>query len=125
MALKKDTDPKRFYSIKEVARQFGLNESTLRFWEGEFEEISPQKTKKGTRYYSKEDIETIGLIHHLVRERRMTLAGARRKLKENRDLTVNQAEIANRLKQVRTELVGLANAIKELGENRNSDTTPV
>lgn len=122
MALKKDKDPKLFYSIKEVAQQFGLNESTLRFWEGEFEEISPLK-KNGIRYYSKEDIEAIALIHHLVRERRMTLEGARQKLKENKELTINQAEISNRLKHIRNELVILADAIKELGENKESDTT--
>lgn len=122
MALKKDKDPKLFYSIKEVAQQFGLNESTLRFWEGEFEEICPLK-KNGIRYYSKEDIEAIALIYHLVRERRMTLEGARQKLKENKELTINQAEISNRLKHIRNELVILADAIKELGENKDSDTT--
>lgn len=117
MALKKDKDPKLYYSIKEVAQQFRLNESTLRFWEKEFDEISPRKTKKGTRYYRKEDIEKIRLIYHLVRERGMTLAGARQKLKENKDLTISQAEISNRLKQIRKELVSLVDAIKELGEN--------
>ncbi|MDR2920661.1 MAG: MerR family transcriptional regulator [Tannerella sp.] len=120
MASKKDKDPKRFYSIKEVAQQFGLSEPTLRFWEKEFEEISPRKTAKGTRYYSKEDIDIIGLIYHLVRERRMTLAGARLKLKENKDLTINQTEISNRLKLIRNELVSLADAIKELDENSNT-----
>lgn len=123
MAPKKDKDPKLFYSIKEVAQQFGLNEPTLRFWEKEFEEISPRKTKKGTRYYSKEDIDIIRLIYHLVRERRMTLEGARQKLKENKELTINQAEISNHLKHIRNELIILADAIKELGKNKEPDTT--
>ncbi|MDR0349320.1 MAG: MerR family transcriptional regulator [Tannerella sp.] len=117
MGLKKNKDPKVFYSIREVARQFGLNESTLRFWEKEFEEISPRKNEKGTRYYGKEDIEMIRLIYHLVRERGLTLAGARQKLKENKDLAINQAEISNRLKIIRHELVSLIDAIKELGDN--------
>jgi len=117
MGLKKDKDPKLYYSIKEVAQQFGLNESTLRFWEKIFDEISPRKTKKGTRYYRKEDIEKIRLIYHLVRERGMTLAGARQKLKENKELTVNQEEISSRLKIIRNELVSLVDAIKELDKN--------
>lgn len=117
MGLKKDKDSKLYYSIKEVAQQFNLNESTLRFWEKEFDEISPRKTKKGTRYYRKEDIEKIRLIYHLVRERGMTLAGARQKLKENKDLAINQAEITNRLKKIRNELVSLVDAIKDLGDN--------
>lgn len=119
MVLKKNKNPKLFYSIKEVAQQFGLNESTLRFWEKEFEEISPRKNKKGTRYYKQEDIEQIRLIYHLVRERGLTLAGARLKLKENKELAVNQAEISNRLKLIRNELVSLVDAIKELDDNIN------
>ena len=72
MALKQQKAEKLYFSIGEVAQQFGLNESTLRFWEKEFDEISPRKTKKGTRYYRQEDIEQIRLIHHLVKERGMT-----------------------------------------------------
>lgn len=115
MGLKKDKDPKLYYSIKEVAQQFNLNESALRFWEKEFDEISPRKTKKGTRYYRKEDIEKIRLIYHLLKERGMTIAGARQKLKENKDLAINQEEISTRLKLIRNELVTLVDAIKDLG----------
>jgi hypothetical protein len=51
------SDSKIFYSIGEVARMFDLNESTLRFWEKEFDSIKPQKTTKGFRQYTKADIE--------------------------------------------------------------------
>lgn len=98
---------KLYYSIGEVAAQFKLNESTLRFWEKEFDIIDPRKTASGTRYYTKEDIATIGLIYHLLKEKGMTLAGAKKKIKENKDSTVKNHEIIERLKQIRAEIVAI------------------
>ena len=83
---------------------FDLNESTLRFWEKEFEEIAPQKNDKGTRFYLQEDIEQIRLIYYLLKKRGMTIPGTRQKLKENKTETVNQEEICHRLEKVRSEL---------------------
>lgn len=104
MALKKDKNLKLFYSISEVAQMFDVNESTLRFWEKEFDIIHPRKTEKGTRYYKQEDIDAVRLVYHLVKERGLTLAGARQKLKNNKEATVRQEEIVNRLKQIKEEL---------------------
>ncbi|KAA6306656.1 hypothetical protein EZS27_041682, partial [termite gut metagenome] len=72
-------DDKLFYSIGEVARMFDVNESLLRYWEKEFPQIAPYKNSKGTRKYRKEDVEIIGLIYYLVKEKGMTLPGARQK----------------------------------------------
>ena len=76
-------------------------------------EISPWKTKKGIRYYRQEDIEQIRLIYHLVKERGMTLSGARRKLKENRETTVRILEISDRLHGVRAALVSMIEALNK------------
>lgn len=110
MALKKDKDLKLFYSISEVAQMFDVNESTLRFWEKEFDIIHPRKTEKGTRYYKQEDIDAVRLVYHLVKERGLTLAGARQKLKNNKEATVRQEEIVNRLKQIKEELTQIKKA---------------
>ena len=37
---------KLFYSIKRVSRLFDVKESTLRYWEEEFKELNPRKTKE-------------------------------------------------------------------------------
>ena len=116
MALKQQKVEKLYFSIGEVAHLFGLNESTLRFWEKEFDEISPRKTKKGTRYYRQEDIEQVRLIYHLVKERGMTLSGARRTLKDNKEATVCLLEISDRLKGVRTALVSMIEALNKAEE---------
>ena len=69
MALNKDKNLKLYFSISEVAQMFDVNESTLRFWEKEFDIIRPRKTAKGTRFYKQEDIDAVRLIFHLVKER--------------------------------------------------------
>ena len=86
---------------------FDVNESLLRYWEKEFPMISPKKAGGNIRQYRKEDIENIRLVYHLVKEKGLTLAGARQRLKQNRDITVKTAEIIDRLKRVRAELAAM------------------
>lgn len=107
MALKADKDLKLYYSIGEVADMFGVNESLLRFWEKEFPQITPKKNKRGTRQYRKEDIETIRLIYHLVKERGMTLPGARQRLSDNKESTTQNFEVISRLKEIKEELLAI------------------
>ena len=60
---------KSYYSISETAQMFNVNPSLLRFWEKEFDVIKPYKNKKGDRYFTKKDIETIRTIYHLTKEK--------------------------------------------------------
>ena len=96
--LHTDKELKLYYSIAEVADMFGVNPSLLRFWEKEFPQISPRTSGRGVRQYRKEDVETIGLIYHLVKEKGMTLPGARQRLKD---------EIVSRLKEIKEELLAI------------------
>lgn len=98
---------KEFFSIGEVAEEFGVNTSLIRFWEKEFDIIKPLKNKRGKRMYQKRDVDNIHLIYHLVKERGFTLEGARKKLKNDKDETVKQAEVVKRLKNVRGFLVDI------------------
>jgi DNA-binding transcriptional MerR regulator len=111
MTLKKEKDQKLYYSISEVADMFHINESTLRFWEKEFDIINPRKTSKGTRFYKQEDIDHVRLIYHLVKERGLTLAGARQKLRDNREDTIRKEDIVNRLKHIKEELIHMRDGI--------------
>lgn len=104
---------KLYYSISEVADMFDVNASLLRFWEKEFPQIAPKTTSRGVRQYRKEDVETVGLIYHLVKERGMTLPGARQKLKDNKEATIRNFEIISRLKEIKEELLAIK---KELDE---------
>lgn len=107
MALKTDKDLKLYYSISEVAKMFGVNESLLRYWEKEFPMIAPKKAGGNIRQYRKEDIENIRLVYHLVKEKGMTLAGAKQRLKMNKETTMNTAEVLDRLKEIKKELLSM------------------
>ena len=106
--LNKDKNLKLYYSISEVAQMLGVNESLLRYWEDEFpQQLKPKRAGRGVRQYNAEDIESLKLIYHLVKERGMTLQGARQRLKDNREGTLRNFEAVERLKAIREELVAL------------------
>ncbi len=124
MPYKERETVKLQYSIGEVAKMFGVNTSLIRFWEKEFDILKPFKNKKGDRFFSPKDIENIRMIFHLVRERGFTLEGARKKLKENSGDTINQVEIVNSLKKIRSFLEDLRNDISKEGDE-DVPSTPV
>ncbi|MEL7588274.1 MAG: MerR family transcriptional regulator [Prolixibacteraceae bacterium] len=107
MPYRKPQIEKVFYTIGEVADMFHLNTSHIRFWENQFEMLKPQKNKKGNRLFTKEDIEQVKLIYHLVKERGMTINGARQKLKDNKEDTVKNHELVERLLSIRQMLTDL------------------
>lgn len=106
-----DKNLKLYYSISEVAEMFGVNESLLRYWEKEFPQLCPKKAGRGVRQYRKEDVETVRLIFHLVKERGMTLPGARQRLRNNKEATLRSYEIVDRLKSIREELLAMRDAL--------------
>ncbi len=114
MALKQQKTQKLYYSISEVAKMFELNESALRFWEKEFTNINPRKNDKGTRFYKEEDIEAVREVHFLLKEQGLTLAGAKKRLKDNKEEVVRQVEVIRKLKQIRSELLHLKEAFDRL-----------
>ena len=106
-----DLPEKRYYKIGEVAKAFSVNTSLIRFWEKEFDIIKPKKNAKGNRMFTPEDIENFKLIFNLVKERGFTLDGAKQKLKENPEGTVNNHEIISRLEAVKAELIKIKNQL--------------
>jgi DNA-binding transcriptional MerR regulator len=105
MPYKEKKVEKLYYSIGEVADMFTVNTSLIRFWEKEFDVIKPKKNKKGNRFFTIQDIENIKLIYHLVKERGMTLSGAKKKLKDNREDTNNNFEVVKTLTQIKEMLL--------------------
>ncbi|MEG2759294.1 MAG: MerR family transcriptional regulator, partial [Rikenellaceae bacterium] len=75
MALLEDSG-KLFYSISEVAHEFDVNAHTLRFWEDEFEMLSPERSGI-RRKYSPDDIRKIRAIYTMLKVKGMTIKGAK------------------------------------------------
>jgi DNA-binding transcriptional MerR regulator len=107
MPYKKPIIEKLLYSISEVADMFDVNISLIRFWEKEFDIIKPVKNKKGNRQFTPKDVENFRLIYHLVKEKGMTLKGAQKKLKDNKESTIHHFEIIKRLQNIKSELISI------------------
>ncbi len=75
---------KQYYSIGDVALMFNENTSLIRYWENEFAILKPKKNKKGDRFFRPEDVKNLKMIHHLLRERKYTMEGAKEFLKNNK-----------------------------------------
>jgi len=100
---------KLFHSIGEVAEMLNVNTSTIRYWEKEFTILKPKKNKKGNRMFTNQDLDNLKLIYHLVKVQKLTIDGARKKLKENKVDTINNYEVIKMLEGVKE----LLNEIKE------------
>ncbi|MEN9449225.1 MAG: hypothetical protein RJA25_2515 [Bacteroidota bacterium] len=114
MPYKEKEIEKMYFTISEVAKQFKVAPSLIRFWETEFEILKPRKTAKGNRLYSKKDVENFSVIFHLVKEKGYTLEGAKKKLKEgsiSSDKTSTNTEIIAHLKNIRSFLETMYNEL--------------
>ena len=107
MPYKEKKVEKLYYSIGEVAKIFDVNTSLIRFWEKESDIIKPKKNKKGNRFFTVQDIENIKLIYHLVKDRGMTLKGAKKKLKENKEDAYHNYEVIQSLTEIKKMLLEL------------------
>lgn len=115
MVLNADKNLKLYYSISEVAKMFGVNESTLRYWETEIPQLKP-KTLAITkiRQYTDKDLELLKSIYTLVKVRGFKLSAARKMIYENRSRVDKSTEVIDKLISVREELRALKKQINGL-----------
>lgn len=119
-------DDKIFYTMGEVAEMFDVNASLIRYWGTQFSCLKPQRNKKGNRLFSKSDIETLKLIYHYVKERGMTLEGAKRALRGDRSLKPEanaNVELLERLQSLRTMLIAIRDSLDEQPEIAPAEPT--
>lgn len=107
MPYKEKLIEKKYFTIGEVAAQFKVATSLIRFWETEFDIIKPKKNRKGNRQFTKEDIESVRLIYHLVKEKGYTLQGAKDTIKKGVKEQQDNLEMISTLKNLRQFLVEL------------------
>ena len=101
MAYKEKEIEKLYYSIGEVSEMFTVAPSLIRFWESEFDIIQPKKNRKGNRQFTKEDIDNVRTIYHLVKEKGFTLQGAKEMLKNDTQSVKDKMEMLDSLRRVR------------------------
>ena len=103
---------KLYYSIGEVSKMTGLKQYVLRYWETEFPILKPNKNKAGNRNYKDTDIKIIREIQTLLYEKKYTIKGAKKKIRENKEGTLKNYEIIENLKNIRTQLSNIRDHLK-------------
>jgi DNA-binding transcriptional MerR regulator len=114
--LRTDTDleGKMYRPISEVSEMVGVKPHVLRYWETQFSMLRPRKNRAGNRMYRPEEIKTLLRIKELLYTRRFTIAGARRRLLDERketpqiDMGLEQADRTLVIHEVREELQRIA-----------------
>ena len=109
--MQADGIPKLYYSISEVAALVGEKAHVLRFWETEFEQLRPRKSRAGKRVYTDEDIAIVRRVQRLLRDDKYTLEGARQQLQQ---ATPPDADLRRELLDLRGFL---ENLLKRLGDD--------
>jgi DNA-binding transcriptional MerR regulator len=100
-------EKKLYYPIGEVAHWFNVNTSLIRYWEKEFKQIQPRKTRKGDRLFRVQDIELLKQIYFLLREKKYSIDGAKTYLKNNKEKAEKNIAILNSLKNLKGFLITL------------------
>jgi DNA-binding transcriptional MerR regulator len=98
---------KLYYPIREVAAFFNVNTSLIRAWETEFDILKPRKNRKGDRLFRVEDIKNLQIIYFLLRNRKFSVDGAKKYLKENKKKADTQQQLVQSLTKFRSFLLEL------------------
>lgn len=104
---------KLYFSLRETEQETGVRASTLRYWEAQFDELSPRKDGHGNRYYTREDQELIKRIKYIRDELKITrIEAIRKELKANTKHSDERQAALEILLRVREELSEIRKMIK-------------
>jgi DNA-binding transcriptional MerR regulator len=114
--IKTDTefDGKMYRPISEVSEMVGVKPHVLRYWETQFSMLRPRKNRAGNRMYRPDEIKLLLRIKELLYTRRFTIAGARRRLLDERketpqiEMGLDRSDRTLVIHEVREELQRLA-----------------
>jgi DNA-binding transcriptional MerR regulator len=105
---------KRYFRIGEVSAITGLESYVLRYWETEFPKIKPARSRSGQRLYKRQDIEIILLIKELLYEKKFTIEGARKYLRQQDKMSKSDDQSQPiTLEQIRDELLALKDLLNK------------
>ena len=122
--MKEQNSEKRFYRIGDVAEVLGIPASTLRYWEKEFTIIQPRRSNGSVRLYTAKDIETIKMIHYLVKERGLKLDAAQAAIKRNRSGVEKRWEVVERLRLLREQLIQIKTSVDKIAAREGGQMEP-
>ena len=104
---------KLYFSLRETELETGIPASTLRYWEKQFDELSPRKDGHGNRYYTQEDQELIKRIKYIRDDLKITrIEAIRKELASNIKHSDERQSAIEILLRVREELCEIRKMIK-------------
>ena len=107
------SETKRYYSLRETVTETGISDSTLRYWEKQFDELNPRKDGHGNRYYTLEDQELIKRIKYIRDELKITrIEAIRNELASNAKHSDSRQAALDILLRVKDELCEIRKMIK-------------
>jgi DNA-binding transcriptional MerR regulator len=107
-----------YYSISEVSDMVGVKPHVLRYWETQFKMLRPKKGRGGARMYRKRDVEILFQVKQLLYDQKFTIAGARRKLldergsKEQIELQFSHTDREEMIRALRRDMEGLLEILR-------------
>ncbi|MDH4320662.1 MAG: MerR family transcriptional regulator [Desulfobulbaceae bacterium] len=108
---KVDIPDRQYFKIGEVSEITGVEPHVLRYWEGEFKEIRPQRAGSRQRLFRRVDVETILRIKQLLHGEGFTIAGAKKALAKGKsDVVATKSDFredADFVRGLKAELVAL------------------
>ena len=121
---------KLYYSMGEVTEMFDVEPSLIRYWCSQFSCLKPKRNAKGNRMFTPQDIDRLKRIHHLLKEKKMTIEGAQKAMrKRNIEAEEKDSDISllEQLQSLRAMLVEMRDGIgeEEPIEEKVAEATPV
>jgi len=95
-------DDKRYFRIGEASRIIGVEPYVLRYWESEFSQVRPERADSNQRTYQREDLENLLTVKKLLYEEKMTIEGAKRRLRQEKGSKISVDGVF--LNDLKTEL---------------------
>ena len=126
----------------EVTEMFDVEPTVIRYWCTQFSCLRPKRNAKGNRLFSKQDIERLKRIHHLLRERKLTIEGAQKAMRKRsisaEEVSDNDMVLLEQLQTLRAMLVEMRDsigeeepvedvpekAVKQVADGEQSEPTP-
>ncbi|MEO7175009.1 MAG: MerR family transcriptional regulator [Saprospiraceae bacterium] len=102
---------KLYFTISEVSDMFGVSKSLIRYWETEFTFLKPHKNSKGDRRFTRQNIEQLQLIYHLVKEKGFTLEGAKNEIRESKKKLTSRQQLLDTLSKLKKDLEDLSDSL--------------
>ncbi len=113
MPYKEYHPEKLYYNIGEVAELLGESTSLVRYWSDTFSAfVHPERNNKGNRRFTPADVESLKMIHYLVKERRMTLEGAAERMRVNKEGINKNMQVIGSLNNIKTTLLEISDSLK-------------